>query len=159
MLPAGGEFEMRKFFKYLFLALVLFSAVLFVQFSKQFNKEVEKQKVAIENKAENKTEEVVNAQRGKYLDYDYDVLYKKEDGRYAVTFNPFLPRNDTVVIGAIIEVINKTYGKNTVTDLEPKIVAREGKNLIMFKGTQGDYYFLLIKEDTGEVHSMAYWVE
>ena len=29
----------------------------------------------------------------------------------------------------------------------------------MFEGTDKDYYFLLVKEDTGEVHSMSFWSE
>lgn len=97
--------------------------------------------------------------KGNYLDYQYIILNQTEEQTYTSTFNPFLPRNDTVVTGAMLEVINQTFGKHTVKNLIPQIVERNGKNLIFFEGTTQNYYFLLIKEDTGEVHSFVFWSE
>lgn len=101
----------------------------------------------------------VRGTSGVYLNYNYRIIYSPSDSRYTATFSPFLPANDITVKGAMAELINETYGKHMVTDLNPQIVSREGTNLIKFTGTKGDYYFLLVKEDTGEVHSLVYWRE
>ena len=98
---------------------------------------------------------------GRLLDkYDYSVWRKAEDRRFVAMFYPtFLPRDDTVLIAAMYELINQTYGKHTVTNLEPQLVERNGTNVIMLEGTDGDYFFLPMKEDTGEVISLVYWIE
>jgi uncharacterized protein YgiM (DUF1202 family) len=95
--------------------------------------------------------------RSKYLNYNY--FWCKSEGKVAVTFSPFLPRDDTVVIGAMLDVIGKVYGKHRVTDLNPKVVSRGGTNVVLFSGITEDYLFLIFKEDTGEVHSFTLWTE
>ena len=95
--------------------------------------------------------------KGKYGRHTY--TYLRDGDRYAVTFRPFLPRDDGIVIGAMLEVINNVYGKHLGVDLTPELVPREGANLVRFKGKKHYYYFLLIKEDTGEVHSFMMWRE
>lgn len=97
--------------------------------------------------------------QGTYMDYNYTILYQQGESKYVVTFQPFLPRDDTIVTGAMLEAINKIFGKTTIKDLAPQVVSRNGTNLIEFTGTDKNYYFLLVKEDTGEVHSMSFWSE
>ena len=97
--------------------------------------------------------------QGVYMDYNYTILYQQGTSKYVATFQPFLPRNDAIVIGAMIELINQAYGKHTGKNLLPQPVSRNGVNLLVFEGIDKNYYFLLIKEDTGEIHSMSFWSE
>jgi len=70
-----------------------------------------------------------------------------------------LPRNDAIVIGAMVDLIKKIYGKPKIVDLTPRIIRRRGINLFQFEGIDYNYLFLLIKQDTGEVHSFSLWRE
>ena len=70
-----------------------------------------------------------------------------------------MPRNDAIVIGAMVDLIKKIYGKPKIVDLTPRIIRRRGINLFQFEGIDYNYLFLLIKQDTGEVHSFSLWRE
>lgn len=89
----------------------------------------------------------------------YRFSYQKEGNKFAVVFSPVLPRDDATVIGSMLEVISTVYGKHKVTNLIPQLVERYGTNLIKFDGVDGDFYFLLVKEYTGEVSSLSLWTE
>lgn len=97
--------------------------------------------------------------QGTYMDYNYTILYQQGESKYVATFQPFLPRNDDIVTGAMLEAINRAYGNNTVKNLAPEVVTRNGTSLIMIEGVNKNYYFLLVKEDTGEINSMNFWSE
>jgi hypothetical protein len=56
-------------------------------------------------------------------------------------------------------VMGEIYGKHNLTDLEPEFVSLDGVNHVRFEGTDGTYYFLPIKQDTGEIHSFVFWKE
>lgn len=94
---------------------------------------------------------------GLYLKHNY--TYTQKDGMVAAVFKPFLPRDDTILIGAMLELVNTIYGKHQITDLKPNIVSRNGRNLIRFRGVGYDYLFLIVKQDTGEVHGLSMWRE
>jgi hypothetical protein len=96
---------------------------------------------------------------GKFLDYNYEVLQKEGESKYVATFSPFLPSNDAILTGAMFTVMGEIYGKHNLTDLDPEFVAIEGVNHVRFEGTDGYYYFLPIKQDTGEIHSFIFWKE
>lgn len=99
---------------------------------------------------------------GTYSDHkskQYQYSISQTDRKQTATFQPALPRDDTTVTGAILDLINATYGNNTVTNLQPQLVERNGSTLVMFSGTEGNYYALLIKNDAGDVHSISYWRE
>jgi len=97
------------------------------------------------------------AGEGTYGDHHY--TYRKTEGKYFVLFDPVLPRDDATVIGAMLELINTAYGKHLLVGLTPKLVERDGKNVIRFEGKKHYYLFLLFKEDTGEVSSFRMWRE
>lgn len=97
--------------------------------------------------------------QGKFLEYNYTIIQEGGGNRYTATFTPFLPRDDMVIKGMMFEIVKQIYGKNTVRDLQPKIVERNGQNLLLLEGVKTNYLFLLVKEDTGEVHSFVFWNE
>ena len=97
--------------------------------------------------------------QGRFMDYDYTILFQDGASKYVATFRPFLPQNDTILTGTMLEVVSRVYWKHTVKNLKPQMVPRNGINLIMFEGIGKNYYFLIIKEDTGEIHSMSFWAE
>jgi hypothetical protein len=91
---------------------------------------------------------------GKYLSYDYVCM--EGDLNVAVVFpKKKLPRNDEIVVGAIKHIISKVYSEKISSNVVPKLVPRNGVNAIMLSGKNGNYYAVLIKEDTGEVHSFT----
>ena len=53
------------------------------------------------------------------------------------------------------QLVTDTYGSAKVTNAAPQIVDRNGQSYIALQGTDSVYYFLLIKDDTGEVNSMG----
>lgn len=94
---------------------------------------------------------------GRYLNSNY--TYTQKSGVVAAVFKPFLPRDDTILIGAMLELVMQIYGKHQITDLKPNIVNRNGRNLIRFHGLGYDYFFLIVKQDTGEVNGFSMWRE
>lgn len=98
-----------------------------------------------------------NENKGKYLQYDY--WWMTSNGKTVAIYSPFLPRNDTIVIGAMFDLINTVYGEHKIVDQNPQLVYRNGTNVVLFKGVKKDYLFLIIKEDTGEVNSLTLWTE
>lgn len=105
------------------------------------------------------TPATVSVTKGTYLDYEYEILKQEGEDKTVVTFTPFLARNDGVLKGAMIKVMSDIYGKHKLVDLEPKLTQRNGTGLIYYTGEDYNYYFLIIKEDTGEVHSFTTWAE
>lgn len=94
---------------------------------------------------------------GRYLKHNY--TYTQKAGTTATIFKPVLPRDDTVLIGAMLEVVMQVYGKHQIANLKPTLVSRNGRNLIRFNGVGYDYFFLLIKEVSGEVNGFSMWRE
>lgn len=118
--------------------------------------------------------ENITTKEGNALGYDYTIMKGEEDNRYVAFFSPFLARNDTIMLGMMFEMVNKTYGERRLINSEPELVERNGVNLIKFGGVDGNYYFLIIKQETdevikengkefigraGEIYSFIYWVE
>lgn len=111
-------------------------------------------------KAEKQKEQQVEEVRsGIFMKYKYTIGKEVKSSRYLATFDPFLPRNDGVITAAMLELINQTYGKHKVSDLRPQIVEKGGTNVFLLQGVGVRYYFLPIKEDTGEAHSFVFWSE
>lgn len=100
--------------------------------------------------------------KGTYTDPSgkkYEYFINEKDGKQVALFQPVLPRDDGVVVSAMLEVAAKTYGADAKIDPTPRPIEKDGQNLISFKGDGVTYYFLLVKEDTGEVNSLTYWKE
>lgn len=114
-----------------------------------------------QSQAETKSEEAAPKEvQGTYTDYnnkEYKYFINEKDGKNVALFQPVLPRDDGTVVGAMLEVAAKTYGSETKIDPTPTPVEKDGQNLISFKGNGTTYYFLIVKEDTGEVNSLTYW--
>ncbi|MBD3366259.1 hypothetical protein GF360_02855 [candidate division WWE3 bacterium] len=105
-------------------------------------------------------EEALLESEGYILDkYHYSIYKKPSDVRSVAMFEPFLPRDDTTLTLALYELVTVTYGKNTVTDLEPKLEAQNDTIFITLKAEDGKYVFMPVKEDTGEVSSIVFWLE
>ena len=85
---------------------------------------------------------------GEYAGHTY-TWSQTSDGVTA-TFSPFLPRNDDIVVGAMKHLVNTVYH----VDLADAVASLEGRFIVLGSGTQR-YRFLLVKEDTGEVHSIV----
>lgn len=95
---------------------------------------------------------------GKYLDYQYSIT--SSSGKTIAIFYPKrLPRNDGILFGAMFELISRKYGNHKILSMEPELVYRNGVGLIKFEGVDGNYMFLIHKEDTGEIHSITFWRE
>ena len=96
---------------------------------------------------------------GKYGINSYTVSSPDPSGKYAAIFQPFVARDDAVVLGMLKELVRTTYKKQLSDSSEVGVENREGTNLIYIKNGTVAYYFLLIKEETGEVSSATFWRE
>ena len=74
-----------------------------------------------------------------------------EGGSVAATFTPFLPRNDQAVLGAASAVTSAVF--KTTLRVENARIA--GLEIAVPGSDRRTYYLFVIKEDTGEVHSMT----
>lgn len=101
----------------------------------------------------------VSTKQGSFLDYKYEILSQEGNSKYTAHFTPFLPRNDGIVISAMIFLLNNTYEKHTLKNLQPGLVEKDGVNVFRFDAIDGYYYFTPIKEDTGEIYSFVFWKE
>jgi len=98
-----------------------------------------------------------NLSVGSYSNFSF--TYQKQNNKVGVTFSPMLPRNDEIVIGAMKAVVKTVFGEEIAASSQPHLVDRGGVNIIVLSGDGTDYLFLLIKEDTGEIHSFSVWTE
>jgi hypothetical protein len=90
---------------------------------------------------------------GEYEGFHY--YYKTEgDTTVALFAKRFLPRDDTIVVGAIRDVIRRVYQEKTSG--APYLVdsGSSGK-AIRIDGIKNGYLVVPIKEDTGEIHSLT----
>ena len=91
----------------------------------------------------------------------YQYVYSEmaeQRGRFYVTFMPFLPRNDEIVIGVLRHLAQRLYSLDTGF-AKPSLVERDGVNVIQLSGSNSSALFLPAKDDTGEVSSLITWRE
>lgn len=99
------------------------------------------------------------AKTGVYLDI-YNYSYSYDQGVWLFEFYPALARNDTVLVGAMIQAINDCYGKNQLQSVQPKIKqGKNGANIIYFLGYGRTYNFLIFKTTDGTVYAFTLWAE
>jgi hypothetical protein len=103
------------------------------------------------------TDSVKRQGSSSFMDHSY--RWTEGDGKYAVTYEPPLPRNDGIVVGAMLHTISSIWGKHQVTELSPDVIPRGGTNLVRFHGVGQDFLFLIVKNTTGEVHSFVITTE
>lgn len=124
--------------------------------TKQVNQEVVQQK---QIEAIQKTQEsIITSMSGMYEQYNYIIIGKENEKEKVATFQPFLSRNDSVVLGAIHKVTSQVFGNDILGDVKPTLEElSSGANAIFFDTPSGKYYYLLSKEDTGEVNGFSFW--
>ena len=86
----------------------------------------------------------------RYGSKTWTFTYRRTPAEAQVLFRPALPREDILVIGAIRSVVHDVFHEGL--SLSPTL--RDG--LLIFESPTAVYRILLIKEDTGEVHSMTF---
>jgi hypothetical protein len=92
---------------------------------------------------------------GSYNQYRYWVGGPKENN-YAVTFQPFLERNDATVMGALRAAATTAYGQDVLGETAPSL---DSTDAIVYSTPSGRYAFLITKEDTGLVNGASFWKE
>lgn len=89
---------------------------------------------------------------------DYTYYYTRQNETVVALFTEkFLPRNDTVVVGAIRDVIRKAfkeevYGKPQLVDTTANATQIRG---IRLDGPKHGFITIPMKEDNGQVHSLT----
>jgi len=91
----------------------------------------------------------------KEVEYNgYPYSYEREgDTTVAMFMNRLLPRDDTIVVGAIRDVIRRAY--NEETHGAPYLVDTSTTRGIRVDGAKNGYIVVPVKEDTGEIHSLT----
>lgn len=88
----------------------------------------------------------------------YTYSYKREgDTSVAMFVKRILPRDDTIVVGAIRDVIHRAYkekasGAPYLVDATTGGTATRG---IRVDSAENGYIVVPVKEDTGEIHSLT----
>lgn len=98
----------------------------------------------------------------KTIDENTSYTSKTENGKttYAILFKSPLARDDQVIGENIGRIIRNIYGENSVSNVLPKIVERNGTNLVSLDSTDGgSFLILLLKNDNGTVYGMSLWKE
>jgi len=103
---------------------------------------------------------VINGDHDGYS-YWYVEPGEGRDGMFVGGFEPFLPRNDAVLVSMLRHLVQKAYGWKVAERLDETahLEPRDGRNLIALWGVQSKYLFGILKEDTGEVNSFMMWRE
>lgn len=101
------------------------------------------------------TQSAIPEKQGAYDKYKYYVGTK--DGVNAALFDPFLPRDDTVLVGAIKSIATTAYGSNVIGSAQPTVGSCKDGSCIVFATDTGSYAFFPVKEDTGEIHSIKFY--
>lgn len=95
---------------------------------------------------------VSNMKEAEYNGYLYS--YKRDgDTTVAMFVKRFLPRDDTIVVGAIRDVIRRAYQEQTYG--APYLVDTPTARGIRIDGAKNGYVVVPAKEDTGEIHSLT----
>lgn len=117
-------------------------------------------KLIDDNNAIKKEEPIVNNIIWTYEKYSYTITINKQDKKHVVIFQPFLPRDDSVVLWSINNVTNQVFWSGVLDGTKPTLENLEGwANAILFNTPKWKYYYLLFKEDTGEVNGFSFWKE
>lgn len=106
-----------------------------------------------------KSSSKITTKTGTYEQYTYTVIEEEDKKEKVATFKPFLLRDDSVLVGAIRKVTSQTFSNDDIQAVIPTTEERNWVNLILFSTPSSKYYFYLVKEDTGEVHSFSFWKE
>lgn len=89
----------------------------------------------------------------------YPYSYKREgDTTVAMFVKRFLPRDDTIVVGAIRDVIRHAYKEETYGApylVDATTTGGTAARGIRVDGAKNGYVVVPVKEDTGEIHSLT----
>ncbi len=89
----------------------------------------------------------------------YPYSYKREgDTTIAMFVKRFLPRDDTIVVGAIRDVIRRAYKEEASGAphlVDTTTTGGTAVRAIRVDGTKNGYVVIPVKEDTGEIHSLT----
>ena len=84
----------------------------------------------------------------------YPYSFKREgDKTVALFVTRFLPRDDTIVTGAIRDVISRSYKDDAGG--APRLVDWNASRAIRVDSKTKGYIVVPVKEDTGEIHSLV----
>lgn len=115
--------------------------------------------VADQNELESDTNsKEISEKTGTYGEYRFTI--SDGDGEMKIArFEPFLANNDNILVWAIREVTSVEFGSDVIGTTKPILETRNDKNLILFTTPSGKYYYLIFKEDNGEIWSFSFWRE
>jgi len=89
----------------------------------------------------------------------YPYSYKREgDTTIAMFVKRFLPRDDTIVVGAIRDVIRRAYKEETYGApyvVDTTTTSGTAARAIRVDGAKSGFVVVPVKEDTGEIHSLT----
>lgn len=88
----------------------------------------------------------------------YHYFYKQDGNKTVALFaKRFLPRDDTIVVGAIRDVIRKVYKEETYGEpyVQNTTAGGTAVRAIRVDGSKYGYLVVPIKEDSGEINSLT----
>lgn len=96
---------------------------------------------------------------GRYATYTYTVSEIAGKKEWAANFQPALVADDGVLVGALHEIMNKVYGDQLASMVEPMVEPADDRNYVTFTVGNAKTFFEIFKNTKGEVGSVRFWRE
>lgn len=90
---------------------------------------------------------------GKYQDYNFVMIYRDNTSRRTVTFNPELPNEEALLVGAMEEVLRVAHR------IDEAGTPRVDSSAWRFTAGNKTYAFMPIRSEEGTVHHFTLWLE
>lgn len=157
-MKANNTDEQNKIAAIVFLIVVVGLVIIFTL--KPNNNQSQQ---ATTSKAETVSSELSEEKKYSYVgssDKTHEVFVRQDmkSGRYAALISPFLPRNDSDLVKVMNLLAVSTYNVS-IENINPQIEEKNGVNVLNVAKENVKYYFLINKEDTGEINAITYWKE
>jgi hypothetical protein len=95
--------------------------------------------------------------QGNFGRYLYTVTPQKSEHKLLAQYDPTLPPEDNVVLGALRELAKTGYGLVLAEDVQPVVENLDETNYVTFQVGQQKIYFELFRNTGGQVGSVRFW--
>ena len=93
---------------------------------------------------------------GRYL---YSIIKAKDQNKFIAQFDPTLPTDDDIVIGALKSVAKDSFRIVISADVQPTVETLNEVNYVTFKASNHKFLFELFRNSNGQVGSAQFWEE
>lgn len=93
---------------------------------------------------------------GRYL---YAITRAKDQSKLIAQFDPTLPTDDDIVVGALKAVVKDSFGLVIGPEVQPVVETLQEINYVTFTVSKHKFLFELFRNSSGQVGSAQFWEE